>query len=57
MRSIAHAKQIDQEFREDIRPLLRAGIPFDIDAEVARVDQRLIPYLDAAWTCSLLTPT
>ena len=56
-RANLHAKQIDREFREDIRPLLRDGIPFDIDEAVARVDQRLIQYLDAAWTRSLLAPT
>jgi len=44
------AKQTDREFRDDIKPLLRDGIPFDIDEAVARVDARLIAHLDAAWS-------
>jgi predicted nucleotidyltransferase component of viral defense system len=51
------AKQRDREFREDIRPLLRDGIVFDIDAAVERVDHHLIQHLDAAWARWLLAPT
>jgi len=52
-----HAKQIDREFREDIRSLLRDGIVFDIDEAVERVDHHLIQHLDASWERSLLALT
>jgi len=52
-----HAKQADREFRDDIKPLIRDGIAFDIDDAVERIDRLLIQHLDAAWTRSLLSPT
>ena len=55
-RANLYAKQIDREFRDDIRPLIRNSIAFDIDQAVALVDQRLVQYLDAAWTRSMLAP-
>ena len=55
-RANLHAKQVDREFREDIRPLLRDGIAFEIDEAVTRIDQYLIQHLDAAWIRSLLAP-
>lgn len=44
------AKQMDREFRNDVIPLLRHGIDFDIDGAVSRVDTGLICHLDTAWS-------
>lgn len=55
-RANLYDKQTDREFRDDIRPLLRDGINFDIDQAIERVDAHLIQYLDTAWERSQLAP-
>ena len=40
------AKVVDRQFRQDVRPLLAPGVPFDVDAAAAWVRTELLPRLD-----------
>lgn len=43
-------KRDDRQFCQDIVPLLRAGIDYDVDEAVARVSGELLARIDSAWT-------
>ena len=46
LRANLEAKVVDRQFRQDVRPLLAPGVPFDVDTAAAWVRTELLPRLD-----------
>ena len=43
------SKRKDNQFRQDIIPLLRQSVKYDVDEAVTKIDTLLIKHIDSAW--------